>query len=302
MKLSEIIEHVKEAQQKYFSLHVPKEELKKEIEAYLQKNTDLLTKAYMMDSHEELSIGTMMSQLEIEEMKPSESFKNEFGKVTNVNVPYGVLAFISDSNPYHVLRMIVLALESKNGMVIHITHNVGTNYLLVEGIKDILHVYGIENLIELYNNNADEKIEENEEIDAFVYIGKKLNAERFKVACTKPVIYSGCGQYELYVEDLLDNELVQRISQNASVKIYSKGLEIGQKVKSMEEAIARIDETGNGYSVGIITKEREHAKEFVDRVKARNVFVNSSPTLINSLDISIKDLMYPKSVLVYDEN
>ena len=94
---------------------------------------------------------------------------------------------------------------------------------------------------------------------------------------------------------------MNQISQNSNIKIFSQVSGIGQEESSMEEALARIEETRNGYSVGIITKGRVHAKEFVDKVKARNVFTNSSPTLIDSLDVGVKDLMYPKSVLVYDD-
>ena len=133
-----------------------------------------------------------------------------------------------------------------------------------------------------------------------MYIGKKANAERFRMATIKPVIYSGCGNYELYVEDNIDEELVDQIAEIPNVKIFSMVPGMGQEVKSMEEAIARIEEVGSGYSVGIITRSRENAKAFVDKVKARNIFVNSSPTLVDSLDISINDLMYPKSVLVYE--
>ena len=163
--------------------------------------------------------------------------------------------------------------------------------------------YEFSNLIEIYNNKAGENLEENEKIDGIIYIGKKVNADRLKILTTKPLIYSGCGNYELYIDDNLDNELIEKAKENKNIKIYSKN-EIGggQSVSSLEEALLRIAETGNGYAAGIITSDREIAKEFVEKVKSRNIFVNALPVLIdNKLDIEAKDLMYKKSILVFDE-
>ena len=118
----------------------------------------------------------------------------------------------------------------------------------------------------------------------------------------KPVIYSGCGNYELYIENNMDDELVKKANSKGNIKVYSKkGVGYGQEVNGINEAIARINDSGNEYGVGIITESRESAKKFVNEIKARNVFVNALPTLMDDkLNITLKNVMYHKSVLIYE--
>lgn len=302
MNLSEIIANVSNAQSLYMSIGMDSIKIVDEIKSKIEKDFDLLNKAYKLDKNMELSKEKIDSQFELEELPKSDAFKNEFGKVGNVIVPYGVLGVISNSDVYNVLRLIVLGIYTKNGLIINITDSVGTNYLLIQSVKNVLEKYGFANLIEIYNNNSGENLEENEQIDGLIYIGKKANAERLKISTTKPLIYSGCGNYELYIENNLDEELILKAEQNSNIKIYSNAeVGIGKTVKNIEEAITRIEESGNGYAVGIITESRENAKVFVDKIKSRNVFVNALPTLMNeTLDIEPRDLMYKKSVLVYE--
>lgn len=303
MEINNVIESVSKAQSKYISSVREIGAIIEDIKKYVEKNFDLLQQSYRIDQKDELSLAKLMTQFEISEIEKSEAFKNEYGKVGNMMVPYGVLGVISDCDVYNILRIIVLGIQTKNGLVINITNNVGTNFLLIDGIKKVLGKYELSNLIEIYNNKAGENLEENEKINGIIYIGKKVNADRMKILTTKPLIYSGCGNYELYIEDNLDTELIEKVKDNSRFKIYSNtGIGIGQEVNSIEEVLLRIDETGNGYAAGIITRKRESAKKFVDKIKARNIFVNALPSLLNdNLDITAEDLMYKKSVLVYDE-
>lgn len=302
MEINTIVELVNKAQSKYVSSIRESVEIIEDIKKYVENNFELLKQAYRIDKKDELSLEKLMLQFGISEIEKSEAFKNEYGKVGNMMVPYGILGVISDCDVYNILRIIVLGIQTKNGLIINITDNVGTNFILIDGVKKVLEKYELSNLIEIYNNKAGENLEENEKINGIIYIGKKANADRMKILTTKPLIYSGCGNYELYIEDNLDDELMEKIKDNKKFKIYSNiGIGIGQEVKSKEEAMIRISETGNGYAVGIITSDRESAKEFVDKINAKNVFVNALPSLVNdNLDIAAQDLMYKKSVLVYD--
>lgn len=65
--------------------------------------------------------------------------------------------------------------------------------------------------------------------------------------------------------------------------------------------LLKLEECGNEYSVGIMTENREKAQIFVDKVKARYIFVNAFPILIEEkLDIEPEDLVYKKSILIYE--
>lgn len=298
---------IKEGQKKYFSSRISGNEMLQEVKKKILSNVDLIAKAYELDASEEFLTSKLNAQFELDDTVSldnfqSDTFKNEFGKVTNLYVPYGVLGLASDCNLYTTLRIILLAIYTKNGLVIDVTKNVGSIFLIVEMIHDTFSQLGLDNIIATYHHEAGERLENTEELDGMIYIGKKANAERIRIAFGKKVIYSGCGNYELYVEDNLDSHLLEQASHMRNIKIFAKeGVAVGQEVSDLEEAIARINESGNEYGVSIITESRENAKIFVNAIKARNVLVNALPTIVgDKLDIMPLDLMYQKSVLVYD--
>lgn len=301
MNLEEIIENARKAQEQYLKVNENPLELLEEIREYLNGNIDLLDKTYEIDCGKKLYLTKLLKQLEIDYEVKSEPFINELGKGANMEVPYGVLGVISDSDVYKILRVIVLGIITSNALIINITKNVGTNFLIIKAVSEILTKYNVDNFIQIYNNKAGNVLEENEIIDGIIYIGKKVDADRLKVASTKPVIYSGCGNYEIYIEDVLDENVLKEIVSNVNIRVYSKvGIGLGQEVSGLEEAIVKIQEYGSLYSAGIITESLENSQEFISKVKARNVFVNASPFLIDDeLDIEPKDLMYKKSILVY---
>lgn len=316
MNLEQKILKAKEVQRKFLALDVESVVILKELQKRLQENLDLLIDAYQLDKEgidqeetiqerereEEIFLKKLNRQFEVEEMIPAEVFRNEFGKVSHLSVPYGVLGVISNCEIFSILRLIILAILTRNGLVIRVNQNPGTNFLWIQNVKAILRKYQIEDLIALYATQEKvEKLEETEIIDGLIYIGKKVNVERLKLSTNKPIIYSGCGNYEVYVEDDLNHELIQKLQMNSNVKIYSKaGIGIGQEVKNLEEAILRIQETGNEYAVGIFTESRENAKIFVEQIKAKNIFVNASPTLVEDLEIKKEDLLYQKSILFFE--
>ena len=138
MNLSEIIANVSNAQSLYMSMGVESLNIIEEIKAQIEKDLDLLSKAYSIDKNLNLSKNKLDLQFELEKLPKSNFFKNEFGKIGNVIVPYGVLGVISNSDVYTVLRLMVLAVYTKNGLVINITDNVGTNFVLVQCAKNEL--------------------------------------------------------------------------------------------------------------------------------------------------------------------
>ena len=304
MNLNNVIQEAHMAQVKALSVGYDCDIVINEYKEYVNNNFDLFEKAYKIDKNLDLSKEKILAQFEIDNFSKYkvEAFMNEFGKVGNLSVPYGVLGVISDCNIYNVLRLIVLAIYTKNAMIFNLIDNLGTNYLFIQSINDILDKYDTNGFIQIYNNNAGEKLEESENIDGIIYIGKKVNCDRLKISSICPIIYSGCGNYELYVEDVLDENVVAEALKMQNVKIYSrKGIGIGQEVSGVDEALIRISESGSEYACAIITESRENAKTFVNNVKSRNIFVNALPTLINDkLDIEPDMLMYKKSVLVFE--
>ena len=288
MNLNDIIKKSRNAQEQYLRIGVSLKEILSEVKMGIENSFDLLEKAYQVESTEELSLTKMLKQFDVDFELHNEPFLNEFGRGGNMEVPYGVLGVISDSDVYKILRILILGLLTRNSLIINVTKNVGVNFMLIKMVEQILERHHVEGFVQVYNNNVGDVLEESEQIDGIIYIGKKTDADRLKVSYTKPVIYSGCGNYEIYIENVLDENLINKIVKEENIRVYSKvGIGLGQEVSGIEEAIAKIQEYGSEYSVGIITENTESAKEFVARVKARNVFVNASPFLIKISGVNI---------------
>lgn len=303
MGVQEKISKLKNNQRVFLCSIITPEQILEEVQKNIISNFDIILDAFRIDNHnQELSKEKILRQLDIAKLEQANTFKNEFGKVTHIDMPYGVLGVISNCNVYNALRLMVLAISSRSALIIDITNNIGAIYMLINEFNNVLNKMGLGELIELYHHNEGTNLEDIEELDGIIYIGKKTNAERIRMSLNKPIIYSGCGNYEMYIENNLDNELMKKAISMGNIKVYSKkGIGIGQEVSGLEEAIARINESGNEYGVGIIAESRESAKKFVNEIKARNVFVNALPTLIDDqLDFEIEDLVYKKSVLIYE--
>lgn len=231
MNLNEIIQKSKEAYYKCLKLEVEPQVIINEFKTYIKNNFDLIEKSYYIDKKERLYLERILSQFDVEFSEKSELFQNQFGRGGNLQVPYGIIGVISSYNIYNVIRLINLAFLTRNSMIFNVTEDYGTNYFLLQGLNQILKYYKLENFIQLYNNNAGEVLEENEQIDALIYIGKKNNANRLKISTTKPVIFSGCGNYEFYVDELMDEGLINQALEIENMSIYSrKGVGIGKEI------------------------------------------------------------------------
>ena len=304
MDLNNIIEEARIAQNEFILSRCDSKAIVDDFKNYIDKNFDLLQRASEIDKNEILSKEKVLQLFEVSDFEDNktDAFQNEFGNVGKLFVPYGVLGVLSNSDVFTNLRLIILSVLTKNSMIFNIENSLGANYFVIQGINDVLQKYGVHNLFQIYNNNAGEHLEESEKLDGIVFVGKKANYERIKISSAKPVIFSGCGNYEIYIEDALDRKVISEILKTPNVKVYSKkGLGFGQEVSGLEEAMLRINETGSEYASGIITESRDNAKIFVNNIKSRNLFVNAAPTLMdNKLDIEAQNLMYKKSVLVYE--
>lgn len=65
-------------------------------------------------------------------------------------------------------------------------------------------------------------------------------------------------------------------------------------VGDIEEAITMLNYNGALYSSSIFSKDANNISKFLKNVNSKNVFVNTSPTLVNQLDIHQSDLLIEK--------
>ena len=69
------------------------------------------------------------------------------------------------------------------------------------------------------------------------------------------------------------------------------------EIDNVEECIRDMNINSAGYSSSIFTKNPVNANKFLKLVKSKYVFVNASPTLERTLDISENNLLYVKQVM-----
>jgi hypothetical protein len=115
---------------------------------------------------------------------------------------------------------------------------------------------------------------------------------------------SGYKNYDLYIDYLVDEELARKIiKQGLNINYYINNninvdLDNAIYVEDVEEAITYINYNGSNYSSGIMTNDNNSAAMFVNMINSKNVFVNASPTLEQSLDLEEKDLLKEKTIVM----
>jgi gamma-glutamyl phosphate reductase len=90
---------------------------------------------------------------------------------------------------------------------------------------------------------------------------------------------------------------------NTNLNVYVKEFidfeyEDSITVSDVEEAISYINNTGSRNASAIFTSDDEAAKEFVKGVKSKVVLVNTNPSYDNRFDISQKDLLREKRIII----
>lgn len=225
----------------------------------------------------------------------------------------GVLGVIYDGNPYITIELALKAISTKNA-IIFCTNNqrYAITNLIVLYFKQILKEYGYSmELIQAINSDDyEEMFNHNTILSRLIVIGNKNLQNKCQSKSKIEVITSGYNCYDLYIENIMDEQLIKKIlnvkdielniyiNKNiASKQIELLGIDEYTEVDSAEECIRDININSAGYCSSIFSNSGEVANKFLKLVKTKNVFVNASPTVERSLDIDENDLLYTKGVM-----
>lgn len=225
-----------------------------------------------------------------------QQFKNNYGIVMNNKVPYGNILAIYTGDFYLTIELILKTIATRNVLKIKPSSLQVTNLIIIERVNKILEEYQIEEKLELITD------EDVEDIDLILQLGKEFNLN-FKVPRNVPIKKIEYNKSIFYVEDILDRDLLQKIKENYTYVIVKENLDINElydkKVKDIKEAVKYINREYKRESVGIMCKNPGVSSYFVEKVYAKNVFVNVSPTLIERFDLDCDELLYQKNICVY---
>lgn len=225
----------------------------------------------------------------------------------------GVLGVIYNGDIYVTIKMMLMAINTKNAMIFCTNNKLyAINKMLVLIMQQILKEINInENLIQVINSvDYVDMYGHDSMFDQFIVIGNKNMQVSVWKKCGIPILNSGYNCFDFYIEDVLDYELIKKILEikNIDLNLYINkkisaelteklNIEDYTEIENVEECIRDIKLNSAKYSSSIMTKDKENASKFLKMVKSKNVFINASPTVERSLDIDEGKLTCLKQVM-----
>lgn len=242
--------------------------------------------------------------------KVIESKKDQTKMYGREYLDLGNVLIFNKGNFYVVLELILRNfLVGNTSIVISKAYMYGVNNLLISIIKEVLKVNDLsEDFVNLFiTNDEDDVFKEYANVDLNIVVGSREEQNKVISNSKVPVIASGYLSYDLYIDDLVDEDFLKKIMKlGLDINVYIKeNLKIDFPdtiiVSNLEEAIATINYNGNHYSSTILTKDASQAALFIRKVKAKVVTVNTSPNIESVLDIQERDLALEKTI-IYPSN
>ena len=209
-------------------------------------------------------------------------FINDYGRVSENMASYGIVGLKVDLKIMfkNYLEIIKVCLETRNSLIIKPYKKSKTLEFVIAIINDILIQTNDFNEIVL----TDVELEK-EDIDLLLYIGRKTDFN--SIQTTKEKLFIGVGQYELLVDEVLDENLIN-FAKTQGVKIY----------QTQEDIYDKINSEGANYCTAIMSSNKEKIREFLSRIKSSYVLVNMSPTLVDNVNLFPEQLLKRKTVVI----
>lgn len=271
------------------------EELVDTIKKHLKTNIDILQKSYEYEYKQSLNIDKLISSFDyIKNNKIGiidSPFKNEFGKVANNYVPYGIVGVVvkNDISLYNYASILNLLIQTNNSVILEPYKNMGTINVLVEMLNQVItQINGINKII---INSTNELLQQNNNIDLLLFIGSKNEYNDIQTQCDKK--YYGIGNYELIIDKMLDTNLINE-ARKRNVVIIEKS--------NTKDFYNKFNISSSNYCTAIMSDNKEEIRKFISNVKSSYLLVNIIPTIQDEINIDINDLLYKKSTLIWDNS
>ena len=251
---------------------------------------------------------TKRIKTEIEQTKREDNFI-----VAKYKENLGVVGIMFNGDIYVTIELLKRLLYTKNAMIFCTNNEMyAITNLIILYFKQALKICGYdEEIVQVINSNDySEMYNHNNIIKKIIVVGNKDLQNKVLAKSNVEVITSGYGNFDIYIEEILDFNLIKEIIKikdielNIYVNKYINAEEIEKleiddytEVENIDECIRDININSAGYSSSIFTKNPENANKFLKLVKSKNVFVNASPTAETTFDIKENDLFYTKQVM-----
>lgn len=230
----------------------------------------------------------------------------------------GTICLIYDGNTYNLIEIMLKCILTHNAIIIasESDYMKGTNELIVILLQRILKTYKIDiNIVQLiYTKEFDKLLKNNASINKVIVLGNNDLQQKVKKTSKIETVYIGYGEYDLYIDDNTNIELIEKIIQkDNNINLYIKegikcSLDNCFYVKDVNEAIGQINFNTAGYSSSIFTTNNKNAIQFLRDIKTENIAVNASPISEKFANVNLnllqksKNLYYPNPLKEDEKN
>lgn len=274
-------------------LLMPKEEIDinsifKAIKESLAKNKEMIDNYLTFEMGQGFDLGQSQGVFELDSSNKygnlEHPFINKYGRVSANMAPYGVVGLKVDKkiSLTNYLEIIKVCLETRNPLIIKPFKESKTLELIISIINDV--IIQTNDFFEIVLTDVEI---EKENIDLLIYVGNK---QKFENLANKNKIFLGIGQYELYVDEVLDENLVEFAKQNGVQVFYPQ-----------DNVYELINMNGGNYCSAIMSGNKEKIREFISRVDSSFLLVNMSPLLVNKANLFPEQLLKRKTTVIYDK-
>lgn len=251
-------------------------------------NKELLTNSLRYETGKEIDLSSLQKIFTQSSLNyygnTSAPFINDYGRVSENMVPYGIIGLQVDKriNLNNYCEIIKVCLETRNSLIIRPYIKSQSLEILVQLINDILKQTIDFNEIVITDIDL-----ENEALDLLIYVGEKSKFN--KLDFRKEKIFLGIGQYELFVDEAIDENMIEFAKANG-IKIFYNN----------ENVYDEINESGANYCTTIMSGNKEKIREFITNVKSSYILVNMSPTLVDNANLYPEQLLKRKTTIIYE--
>lgn len=256
----------------------------------IEKNKLLINKCFLSETGYEMDFDMIKNIFVLDKSNNygniNSPFINNYGRVSSNMIPYGIVGAVIDKNIKlkNYLELIKVCLETRNSLIIKPFRLSATLELFIKIINDVLSQTKDFNNIILTGENLLTK-----DLDLLVFIGKK---EVFNTLNTSlPKIFVGTLEYELFVHEFLDDNLIDFAKANGIKVFYDE-----------ENVYEKINVEGSNYCTAIMSSDKEKIREFMLNIKSSFILVNMSPALVDTLNLFPEQLLTRKTTIIFDSS
>jgi len=211
-------------------------------------------------------------------------FINNYGRVSSNMVPYGIVGVQTDKiiKLENYLEIIKVCLETRNSIIIKPYKESQTLNAILIIINDILKQ--TTDFTEIVVSNQDLTALP---VDLLIYIGDKSKFNSLSVSSEK--LFLGVGQYELYIDEALDVNLIDYAKRNGVQLFYRQ-----------DDVYDLINKMGANYCTAIMSGNKSNIREFIKNINSSHILVNMSPLLVDSVNLYPEQLLKRKTTVIYE--